>query len=124
MTEVKLTLDTETLKGVVSEAILASLSAEARAAMIQGAIKHLLERPSSTSPYDRNRPSPLEEAFRIAVHDTARKVAAETIAGDDVLQARLRALILDGYEKLLTERRDDVVARIASSISDAMFRDC
>ncbi|HVL83361.1 MAG TPA: hypothetical protein VM367_03575 [Pseudonocardia sp.] len=102
-----LSIDEETMRALIGDAILASIDVDGRNALIQAAINYLVsprKRPDSW----RNEvyPSPLEEAFIQAVEVYARTVVREYIETDPQVGETLRAKLgelFGGYRHKLDE---------------------
>lgn len=109
-------LDPETLKDVVSAAILKSLDDTKRDALIESAIKYLLT-PQGGSAYNKAE-SPLQMAFNNAVHGVAIQIAKETLEKDATVNANIQALLTEAFTKVMGENREKTV----SSISDAIVK--
>lgn len=109
-----LKLDPETLKDVVSAAILKSLDEGKRDALIEGAIKYLLT-PQGGSGYHKAE-SPLQTAFNQAVHVVAIQIAKETLEKDATVSANIQALLTEAFTKVMGENREKTVSSIADAI--------
>jgi hypothetical protein len=116
---VKLELNEETIRSVVSEVILASIGDEQRQNLIKAAIVHLMT-PPERSIHDRGpRSSPIQDAFNHAVENMARRLAFEMLEKDESFHTKIRELISEGLEKVMTTNREATVQRISSALADA-----
>lgn len=100
----KLNLSADQVRDLVAEAIMARLDDTTRDGLIEQAIRHILA-PVDTSYGSRVKRSPLEEAFQSAVQSLTYRLAHEYIAENPDVQERLRAVIIGGMEKMLTDDR-------------------
>jgi len=118
---VKIDLDQNMLQDVVSAAIMQSLDETKRNTMIQGAIKHLLN-PEQGS-YGR-RESPIEQAFRLAIHSVAERVARDMLENDQRVSDGIKMLLSEALDNLLVTNRDKTVEKLADAIAAGMaYRD-
>ncbi len=107
-------LDPESLKDVVSAAILKSLDDTKRDVMIEAALKHLLT-PQGGSAYHKAE-SPLQTAFNNAVSFVATQIAKETLENDSSVKANIQALLNEAFVKVMSENREKTVSSIADAI--------
>ncbi len=115
----QITLDQELVKSVVSEAILKSLDDQKREAMIQGAIKHLITPSSDRYGYGQKL-TPVEEAFREAVRTVCAKLAQDLIENNEDVKTRIRDLLTESMERVLTSNREVTIARVSNALIDGM----
>lgn len=116
-------IDEKLVREVVAGAIMNSLSQEQRNTLITNAVAYLLG-PGEERGYGRGRsPSPIEQAFNNAIDFEARKVAAEVLTDNADVQTKLRELITEAVESLMTKNREDTVNRIARAIGDGLGTD-
>lgn len=105
-----LTIPEETMRALIGDAILAGIDQTARDALIQSAINYLVA-PTKTSTYGRTDvgPSPLEEAFKQAVNDYARRYVQQWIESNGDVQAAMRIQLDElfaAYRSTLSESSD------------------
>lgn len=117
----ELKIDAEQLKQIASEAIMRSLDASAKEAMIAQAIKHLLTQ--GEGQYGRKTDSPLQLAFNMALQGVVHEVCREKIKSDPTIAARVEDLVTKGWKKAIFESEDQLVSQIACSIRDWLVRD-
>lgn len=118
-------LDDDSVRGLVAEAVLSSLSAEARNTLITDALKWLMtprEEANNRGYGTVKRPSPLEEAFRDAVNRAANQVVSEYLQNDPQTIENIKTLYAEAMHKLMTDGRIDTVNAIASAIGEGMSR--
>lgn len=113
----QLSLDDDTIRGLVSEGIIAQLSGEQREKIIGEALSSILK--PGPSSYGRTEPSPLQLAFNMAVNNVAQRIAVELIEEDPELRTRIKAQVLAGVENLLT---NDSLKWALSNVLDAAVR--
>lgn len=111
----KIDLDDANLKKLVSEAILASLTDEKRSALIQGALQYLLAPGEKMNGYGRAiTPSPIEEAFNLAINGVAHTVANEMLRNDPMVKNEIKKLITKAVEKMANS--DEAVEKVRDAI--------
>jgi BMFP domain-containing protein YqiC len=113
---VDLKIDTPQLRELLAEAVMASMDQVKREALIQGAVQHLLAK--SNDSY--NRTSPIEQAFQYAVRDVATKLANDMLTNDKEVEAKLRGLVNEALERLMTTNREATVTKLADAIAAGM----
>ena len=94
-------LDDAALKGLIAEAILASLDQSKRDVIFKAAIEHLLksEQRYVGGPYV----SPIESAFRDAVLKVAHETAVDMVTKDPVIVAKIRGVMADAAESVFAD---------------------
>lgn len=107
-------LDPESLKDVVSSAILKSIDDNKRDALIEAAIKHLLT-PQGGSSYVKAE-SPLQTAFNNAVSFVSQSIAREMLENDTSVRANIQALLQEAFMKVMSQNREKTVTTIADAI--------
>ena len=113
-----LQLDDEAMKDLIAKSILDTLTPEAREQLIGAAIKQLLAKNTSDR-YDAR--SHLQTAFDDAIQEVARKVALEELSKDDGLATKIRALMLEGWERMNAgDNHEKLVDKIASAMTRAI----
>ena len=114
-----LNLPDEQMREIVSAAILQTVTAENRDALITQAIASLFA--PNSSGYG-SKQSPLQDAFNSAVFAKARQIVIEVLDLDETLNNKIKAIIVEAAEKALSdEKRDDMINSMASAIA-AGFR--
>jgi hypothetical protein len=113
------------LEPIVAKAILDTLTPEAREAILQAAVKDLITKPTGgMGSYDRDRKSPLQEAFNSAVRSQAEKFAREQLAADGEFQAQVKGLFAEVAERLFTgDKREALISDLAEKMARAMVGD-
>lgn len=119
--DVKLNLDNEQLKLLMSEAILQALSTQQRDALLRGALEYLVT--STRDDRGRPMPSPLQMAFNAALRDAAQSVIAAELEENTAAQQQLKALITAAYEHALTGDSPGLVSRISAALVKALVPD-
>lgn len=119
MAEINLKLEEESLKKMAAEAILAQLSTDERASILQQAVSFLLTPKEQGLGYRKT--TPLQDAFQIALQKIAHEVAREVLDDMPEIQANMKEVAAEAYMKALVERREETVNRLSSSIVDAMM---
>ena len=87
-------------QALIAQAMLASLDAEARDALITKAISHIMS--PQVGSYGAKNPSPFEEAFTTAVRSMATKLVDEYVANIPSVRERLMAAVTEAFEKFFT----------------------
>lgn len=113
-------LDEQMMHGLVSEALLKTLDEEKRNLLIMGAIKHLLSPVKGSSLYDKDRVSPLQEAFQYALRNEAQKWVAERLSTDEALKTQINSLLTEALTQVMETNREKTVASIAEAITKGM----
>jgi hypothetical protein len=112
-------LDIETIKGLVSESIMTSLTDEKRDTLIQGALTYLLTKVKH--PYGNRTESPVEGAFNSALEKIAQEMATEALEKDTRVRETIRKMISDAAERLLDEKGyNETVERIKNAIAQGL----
>lgn len=111
----------ESLKAIMSEALLRAIDQETRDRLIKEAIVHLTSPPANTS-YGARRPSPLEEAYRWAVDAYAKRTAHEMLEKDETLQAQVKSLLNEAMERAFVTHREATVERVSNAIAEGLWK--
>lgn len=116
----KIDLDDPKLKAIVAEAVMASISQDARDAMVVAAITHLITPPPKNNNYygSQQQPSPLQDAFNRFAEIECRTVLKEQLQTDPVIKAKLSELTQKVITKVLSD--DTLVDALARSIVNAI----
>ncbi len=121
-----LKIDDATMTGIVTKALVDGMSTEAKAALIESAIKeHLLTKPKREGYYGGPEPlSPLQAAFNSAAVSVARTVCTEILTKDPGFQAKMRQLYLDACSRLFDkpERYEALVGKLSGAIDSALTK--
>jgi len=118
MADINLKLDEEGLKTLAAEAILAQLTTEEKASILQQSIQYLLT--PKDSGYGYRKTTPLQDAFQVAVQKMAHEIAREVLDDMPEIRAKMKELVGEAYIKALVELREETVNSLSSSIVDAM----
>lgn len=113
--------DSAELQKVVAAAIVQTVDANKRDALVATAIEHLI-----APPKDRGYgapPSPLECAFRDAVTAFARRESVALLEGDEALKGTIRSLLAEAAERAFVTNRDATVANMAEALVRGMTRE-
>lgn len=116
----KLELDNDAMKGLVSEAIFQSFDAQKRDALVKSALEALLQ--PTKDGYGKGK-SPLQQAFEDALASKARQVANEAVENKPEIIAEIDRLISDAMKKLVTENREAMVDKLADGMRKAITGD-
>lgn len=116
-----LNLNDEQLRAAVAGAIIQTLTQEKREELISHAVQALLTPPPTRNSWDKPLPSPIQQAFDVAVENVAREVAKEQVRSDPALRARLAELITKAVERLMNS--DEVLDRLAQAFGAAIAGD-
>ncbi len=109
-------LDDDAMRGIITKAIVDSLTPERREALIAAAIKELLEKDSSASRYGSSK-TKLQSIFDMAALDVAREVARDVMSKDEAIKEKIRQLFYEGWTKATgPEGCDKLIENIANSI--------
>lgn len=118
----KIELDQETLKSVVSEAIFTSLTEAQRQVMITSALSYLMTPQSSG--YGSSRPSttPIQEAFNHAVGGVANRIASDMLTNDPEISSKIKGLIEEAVAKIVGENRANIIDKVANAIAEGLTK--
>lgn len=114
--------DSESLKAIMSEAILRALDDATKERLIKEAIAHLLAPQPPAYNGAPRRPSPLEEAYKWAVETYAKRTAHEMLEKDEALQAQVKGLLNEAMERAFTKHREATVERVANAIAEGLWK--
>lgn len=117
----KIELDQETLKSVVSEAIFTSLTEQQRAAMIQAALSYLMTPAEDHRGYGA-KTSPIQSAFNSALTGVANRIASEMLTADTTVQTHIKGLIEESVARMVSENRENTVNKIADAIAEGLTK--
>ena len=109
----RIDLSDEQLHDIVSEAILQAIDEKQRDAILQEAVRGLLERKKSGVYGDYV--TPIQEAFNLAVEGVARNAAREMMDSDEEIKAKVRSLLKDVLEKIFGEQREKAIDALAEA---------
>lgn len=114
-------IDANELKPFLAEAILQYLDEDKRTVLIREALAHLVTEQTVSSGYgNKRRDSPLVQAFKDAAADMAAKVIAEELAKPELgFRDKIRAVVVEGFEKYMTSYRENVVTAVAERMASA-----
>lgn len=119
-------VDQDAMQALVAKAVFDGMTPDKREALIQGAIRSLLETPKGN---DRNyygtKVAPIQEAFNRAVEQVALDHARNVVQSDPAFQDHLKRLFADVANKLFAEgeARDEMVGSISDIIRRALTKD-
>jgi hypothetical protein len=121
----KIELNDDQMKQLVSEAIYLQLDEKKREEVMKAAIAHLLAPTKSSDRYGGTvpGPSPLEQAFNNAIGWVAGQIAREMLEKDEAIQAQIKQLIADAVNKMMTTDRQIYIDKISQNIAAAMTKD-
>lgn len=116
----KIDLDQNALKELISESIFNSFSEDQKQVMIKSALQYLLSPQENGGHYGRKQPSPLEEAFNRSISRMAEQLASTVLDNDPEVKSKLNLLIQEGITKVFMESREETVGKIADAIRKAV----
>jgi hypothetical protein len=116
----ELDLDKEKLETIVSAAIFQTIDQNKRDILIKDAIRHLMTPQKSDRLTYGTPKSPISEAFEYAIRNVAIKVCGEMLAADPTVQDKLKTLINEALEGLMTTYRAATVEKLANAIAAGM----
>jgi hypothetical protein len=114
-------VDGAMLHDVVSAAILRSLDERQREDMIKAAIASLLTPKDSYG--GSRRATPLQDAFFSAMRTVAERICTETLANDAAVAVRIKALIAEALERVLVDKRENMIDKLAVAIAAGLAYD-
>lgn len=117
----KIELNEEHMKQMVSEAMLRSLDDKAREALIAKAMAYLMTPQEDT--YGRKKNSILQDAFQNAMYTAAQVVARELLTNDAGVQQKIRDLLNEALVKAFETDREATVMNLAGTIGRALVRE-
>lgn len=109
-------IDTDMVKNLFGEALLASLDQNKREILIKNALQHLMSKGSESW----NRVTPLEQAFNHAVSEVAKQIASELLTNDTVIQDKIRSLLNEALVRVLETNREQTVNKLAAAITEGL----
>jgi pyruvoyl-dependent arginine decarboxylase (PvlArgDC) len=114
-----LDLPDDQMREIVSAAILQTVTAENRDALITSAIASLLAPNSSGF---GSRQSPLQLAFNIAIEQKAKQIVKEMLDTDEQIERAVEDIIISAAKKAFSsENKDTMIDSMANAIA-AGFR--
>jgi len=120
----KIDLTDDSLKSLISEAILQSLDGEKRDTLIKGALAYLLAPGENGGAFGATRRiSPLERAFQESIVSVARRVCEEHLSQLSAVRAEIEKLVAEGMHKVIAENREQTVDKIAEAIRKGITGD-
>lgn len=119
MTSGGINLDPESLSIIVQKAILDSLTPEARDQIMVDAIANLLTIPKKEQ-YGRQMDTPLQEAFKSAVHSAAVTVVRDMVQSDEAVQAKILELVSTPIAEITKGNWDGLPDRIGEAIGSTV----
>ena len=120
MSTLTVSLDPVALREATSQAIMGILTPEMREKLIRASIANLLD-PSQNS-WNRGK-TPLQSAFNAAVEAVAQRIAAEYVAGNAEVVAKIRELMTAAMSKLVSVDADKLTEKMGEAIVKAISRD-
>jgi hypothetical protein len=115
-------IDPDTMRTVVAKAILDGLSQEQRDLVIEQAVKALITPTKPAGSFgSATGPSPLQQAFDMAVHRACNKVADEILANTPEFQERLRGLFSDTVKSAMQSADWDLQRKISEAVMLAVL---
>lgn len=119
MAEVK--LDDNTMRDVITAAILKTLTEESKALLIQQAIASLLAPIPKKDAWDRTpERTKLQEIFDNSAYAVAGEAVREAFKTDERVKASMRELVAKGLEKALED--GELPSKLASVISEVFSK--
>jgi len=113
----KIDLDSDMVKEVVSAAIFQSFDEQKRDSLIKSALDYLLK-PGSES-YNRGK-TPLQSAFELALNQQALAVAESLLKDNVEVKAKLESMMLDALVNITTTRRQAIVDKMSDALLKAL----
>lgn len=120
-----LKIDSEAMRTVVAEAIVAKLDEQSRVDLIQQAVAKMLTPPKQQYGSSPTK-SPLEAAFEGAVLNLTVDVTKQYIEDHPEIKDKIRSVMIEGLEKLLNDRyefRRAISEAVASALKREFSRD-
>ena len=120
MSQLTINLDGDALRDATTQAMLGILTPEARERILNQAVQALLK--PSTDSWDKKK-SPIEIAFENAVNRLANEEAVKMLKDDETFQTRLKDLVRQTADKVLSTDLDKMAQRMADAFVNSMRRD-
>ena len=120
MTTLTLQLDNDAIREATTQAILGTLTPEARDKILQTAVSELISK--KTGSYGTGK-SQLEEAFEYAVRAVATAEAKRIVTEDAALRAKIEELLRLTADKVLSADTDKLAERMADAFAASMRKD-
>jgi hypothetical protein len=116
MAEIK--IDDTAMKDIVAKAILDSVTDEQRDEILKAAVTNLITPPPSTGMYGgRKEPSPLQNAFDIAVRSVGQEVVNEMVKGE--LRDKIREMVKAKVSEII-EDDSNLAYGVGQSVGQAI----
>ena len=110
------------MQDIVASAIFQTIDENARATLIQDAIRYLISKPEKKSYYDADPKSPLQFAFENAIGVAANKLIREQIEANPEIQQKILDLLKEALTKVFETNRTATVERIATALGSALAK--
>ena len=119
----KIDLTDDSLKSLISEAILQSLDGEKRDTLIRGALAYLLAPVERVGGGYGKPTSHLERAFQESIVSVARRACDSYLSENDEVRSAVEKLVAEGMHKVIAENREQTVDKIAEAIRKGITGD-
>lgn len=104
----------------IQTAILSKINESTREELIKEAIKHLVTAKAAYASQERRLwTAPLQDLINNQVMEVAKTIVEKELETDD-LREKIRALLVEAYEKLMTSDREKVVDTMVRGMRKAL----
>ena len=111
----------DSMKGVVSKAILDSFTLKKQKELIQEAIKDLLtSKRKYPGTHNAEETTPIGEIFERAVFEVARELVTADLEKNEAFKAEVRQLYQDAWRKTIDENREKLISALSDAMGNAM----
>lgn len=117
----KLDIDDDQMKSLLSEAIYASLDEKKRGALIKGALEHLLT-PDRNSGYGVTGQTPIQRAFNNAIETVANTVVREELTKNEAVRAKIEEMMASAVAAFIGAERETMIKRMSDAIASSLTR--
>ncbi len=120
-----LNLNEGEIRTIVAEAIVAKLDEKSRVNLIQSAVTEMLT-PKQQGYSSQRQESPLETAFKGAVHAMTIEVTRQYIADHPEVKAQIEMVMIEGLQELLQNRyefRKAISSAVAAALEKEFSKD-
>ena len=118
----RLELDNDAMKGLVSEAIFQSFDEQKRDALVKSALEQLLQ-PAKDGYGNSKGKSPLQSAFEDALAMKAREVANLAVNERPEIVEAINLMVIDALKKFTEDGREAMVEKMADAIRKGITGD-
>ena len=117
---IEVNFDQDALHDLISKWVLEQMSTEQREKVLQQAITYLMTPPESST-YNRNPPSPLQDAFNASLNRVMHDVARGMVEDDPAIREAIQNLLGEALEEFLHgdegDRKREFIKKMGEAFS-------